>query len=105
MNSNGYHVVSYRNGRLYTESPEEQGRAEGPRLLRLFTEAAEANRYREAIEAYLGENLRVDSLGLQQVKRAVRQVKQGVKIAICQMGEGEWPTTVQVVTTGSFALN
>jgi hypothetical protein len=92
-----YYFVSRLGGRVYTESPEEQGRGGGPRLLRIFRDRQQAKLYQEALEAYAGESLEVKASGLYEIQRSIK-TRQGCRIAICQMKEGEWPRMVTEVS-------
>jgi hypothetical protein len=90
-NKTYYTVSLVDGGRLYTESPEEQALAFGPRLLRLFTTTVEAERYRVAVQEYLGEQLKVQSVTVKDVRSTVNKIRQPVKIDLCKMPENEWP--------------
>ena len=102
INDKTVYVLVYRKGGMaYTESPEEQGRAEGPNLLRVFSSEQEALRYRDAILEYSGERVTVSSF----LPEELWTVAKGVKIELCSMPESEWARPVLKIWEPTELMN
>lgn len=98
----GIYAVTHKNQGLYTESAEEQGLDDGLPLLRVFLTYDEANRYREVVEEYLGQELVVQAFTLDELW--IQGQPQQVRVAICHMPESEWPTAMDTLWGGSPGL-
>jgi hypothetical protein len=89
-------VVQYKGGLLYSESPEEQGIPEGPKLLRIFQDYDEAKRYRDAVEEYQGTELVVAAMTIDELWWPMKRTP-GLKVELCQMPEHEWARSIHTL--------
>lgn len=87
INTNTFFMVVHKEFGVYTESPAEQGVAEGPFLVRVFASEPEAQRYLEAVAEYAGGDLAVVHTSLQKLWGMKIQVQH--RIELCAMPERE----------------
>lgn len=92
------YVVQRKCGTLYTESPEEQGKAEGLALLRIFGSYQEAKLYRDTVEEYLGREMVVQALTLEELWWPLKSAP-NVRVELSHMPDHEWPRTVETLWT------
>ena len=86
-------VIQHKGGMMYSETPEEQGLSDGSRLLRIFASYGEAQRYRDALEEYAGDELVVTALSIDELWWPMKRLGD-VKVELCQMPEAEWPIAI-----------
>lgn len=84
--------------RLYSETPEEQGLGDGPRLVRAFAVRVEANNYLDAVNAYAGVPLEIVSMTEPELVRSVKKASPNTRIELSRMPNfSAWPKVARVI--------
>lgn len=84
--------------RLYSETPEEQGLGDGPRLIRAFAASPEATNYFDAVNAYAGIPLEIVAMSEGELVSAVKRTSPNTRIELCRMSNfSAWPKTARVI--------
>ena len=90
-------VLKSRN-RIYSETPEEQGLGDGPRLVRAFAARPEAVNYLDAVNAYAGIPLEIGKIHEGDLIGTVRRTAFNTRVELARMPNfSAWPKTARVI--------
>ena len=92
------YLLKVRGRGFYSETPEEQGLADGPKLIRAFAWPPEAENYKDATNAYAGVALQVTKIEEKELAAVVAKTMPNTRVELSRMRTfNNWPTTARVI--------